>query len=266
MPSKGNTKGSLISPAYSIERQRQYLSSAIVCAKRMHLFFSLFFQAEHIFSIAFPRPATQDSFTCGPDIRSYRKSALRGTTQTSGRRDRERDVKVKSDFPSQPVRRRVPGDEGWSNPAGERACASWQARPVQGHRAAHAAQPSLRPAKRPGALYWNSADRLSWLCEERSRRPALSTIARIRLNAIAQSYSILRSSVICNLSADKIIIMTECWTINVKEELEKYFRYMTKYMLIKMWINMWKYTWTFQLIYYLRDLSLFHQVNHKIFV
>lgn len=194
-PQRETRKGPLINPAYSIERQRRYLSvrDRLREAYAFFFFFRFFFQTEHIFSIALPRPATQDSFTSGPDIRSYRKSALRGTTRASGRRDRERDVKVKSDFPSQPVRRRVPGDEGWSNPAGERACASWQARPVQGHRAAHAAQSSLRPAKRPGALYWNSADRLSWLYEERSRRPALSTIARICLNAIARSYSILSS-------------------------------------------------------------------------
>jgi len=50
---------------------------------------------------------------------SYRKTrALRGTIPRAGgradgrERDRERDVKVKSDFPSQPVWRRVPGDEG----------------------------------------------------------------------------------------------------------------------------------------------------------
>lgn len=206
MPSKGNTKGPLISPAYSIERQRRCLSFAIVCAKRMHFFRFFFFQAEHISSIALPRPATRDSFTSESDIRSYRKSALRGTTQASGRRDRERDVKVKSDFPSQPVRRRVPGDEGWSNPAGERACASWQARPVQGHRAAHAAQPSLRPAKTRCPLLKFGGSIVVIV------RGTLSTTRPLddRENMFKRDcselfyFEIIRASKICNLSAEKL--------------------------------------------------------------
>lgn len=50
--------------------------------------------------------------------------------------------------------------------------------------------PHSRPfaQRRPGALYWNSADRLSWLCEERALDDPPSTIARTCLNAIAQSH------------------------------------------------------------------------------
>lgn len=191
MPSKGNTKGPLISPVYSIERQRRYLSSAIVCAKRMH-FFSLFFR-----------------LSIYPQLRSL---------------DLPREILLRADptfaliVKARCVGRRKQADEGtgkgtwkWkatfqASRCGEGSPATKDDRTLRANAPAHRDRhvlfkvtgpptPHNRPfaQRRPGALYWNSADRLSWLCEERSRRPALSTIARICLNAIAQSYSILRS-------------------------------------------------------------------------
>lgn len=89
-------------------------------------------------------------FTSEPDSRSYRKSALRGLTRESERTSEGEGTgkgtwKWKATFRASGVAK-GPWRRRMIEPCG-RACASREARPVQGHRAAHATQSSLRPAK-----------------------------------------------------------------------------------------------------------------------
>lgn len=127
------------------------------------LFCLLFFFKPRI-SIVLPRNLPRVPFTSGPGTRSYRKSVLRWTGRRRNEGTGKGTWKWKATFRAS---RCGEGPPATKDDRTLRASA-------RAHRDRHVLfkvtgppTPHSRPFAqwRPGALYWNSADRLSWLCE-----------------------------------------------------------------------------------------------------
>lgn len=134
-----------------------------VCMRCVH-YFVLFFKPR-IYRLHFPTTCHEDPFTSGLGTRSYRKSALRGTGRKRANEGTGKGTwKWKATFQA--------------SRCGEGPLATKDDRTLRASARAHCDRhvlfkvtgpptPHSRPfaQRRPGALYWNSADRLSWLCE-----------------------------------------------------------------------------------------------------